>query len=58
MTFICLYAELASRGLLKKGPDLARQLGYTVDEIERYQKEAMQSISRCKLWKYLKKVND
>ena len=37
MTFIMLYADLASAGLLKKGPEFARQLGYDPDEIRKYQ---------------------
>jgi hypothetical protein len=57
MTFIMLYADLAPHGLLKKGPEFARQLGYTPDEIRKYQEESLKLIRECKFWKYLEKIN-
>ena len=58
MTIIMLYADLASDGLLKKGPEFARQLGYDPDEIRKYQAKSLKLIREHKFWQYLKKANE
>ena len=58
MVFIKLYADLASCGLLKKGPEFARQLGYDPDEIRIYQEESLKRIRECRFWQYLKAINE
>ena len=58
MVFIKLYADLASCGLLKKGPEFARQLGYEPDEIRKYQEESLKRIRECRFWQYLKAINE
>ena len=58
MTFIMLYADLASDGLLKKRPEFARQLEYEPGEIRKYQEKSLKLIRECRFWQYLKKINE
>ena len=52
-----LYCTLAENGWLKHGRTLAKELGYTMEEIEKYDKELLNDLRDSEFYPYLVELN-